>query len=102
MGGSGRECATEASYLVFVLCPAQGCDGGRRPFSSALCLKPPLPLQVCWRSGKVQLNSGIIERRYERMAKAESHFLLAQVGRPCRHLAATLPLTRPCVACLDE
>lgn len=37
-------------------------------------------LQVCWRSGKVQLNSGIIERRYQNWEKAEAHFRLARVG----------------------
>ena len=37
-------------------------------------------LQVCWRSGKVQLNSGIIERRHQNWDKAELHFKLARVG----------------------
>jgi hypothetical protein len=37
-------------------------------------------LQVCWRSGKVQLNSGIIERRHQNWEKAERHFELARVG----------------------
>ncbi len=35
---------------------------------------------MCWRSGKVQLNSGIIERRYQNWDKAEAHFRLARVG----------------------
>lgn len=37
-------------------------------------------LQVCWRSGKVQLNSGIVERRHQNWGKAEMHFRLAKVG----------------------
>ncbi|KAI7844666.1 hypothetical protein COHA_001755 [Chlorella ohadii] len=38
--------------------------------------------KVCWRSGKVQLNSGIIERRYQNWEKAEAHFRLAREADP--------------------
>lgn len=40
----------------------------------------PARLQVCWRSGKVQLNSGIVERRHQNWDKAEMHFRLAKAS----------------------
>ena len=59
-------------------------------------------LQVCWRSGKVQLNSGIIERRHQNWDKAELHFKLARVGAGpgCRRLgrAGTAILMHDCGA----
>jgi hypothetical protein len=63
---------------------------------------PMFRLQVCWRSGKVQLNSGIIERRHQNWDKAELHFKLARVGAGpgCRRLgrAETAILMHDCEA----
>ena len=43
---------------------------------------PPLSPQVCWRSAKVQLNSGILERRRQNLPAALSHFQLASAIEP--------------------
>ena len=39
-------------------------------------------LQVCWDSAKVQLNSGILERRHQNWAKALGHFRHARAVEP--------------------
>ena len=39
-------------------------------------------VQVCWRSAKVQLNSGILERRYHNWDQAIQHFRLAAEADP--------------------
>lgn len=60
---------------------------------------PPLfCAQVCWRSGKVQLNSGIIERRYQNWEKAEAHFRLARVS-PQAFVGGPPQVVQPTVGC---
>lgn len=39
-------------------------------------------MQVCWNSAKVQLNSGILERRYQNWDAAIEHFELARAIDP--------------------
>ena len=39
-------------------------------------------VQVCWRSAKVQLNSGILERRSQNWDQAMEHFRLAAEADP--------------------
>ena len=53
--------------------------------SAALCIKQPLGpllLQVCGNSAKVQLNSGILERRYQNWEAALRHFERARAIEP--------------------
>ena len=75
--GGGRQgsclfCLCSITLLSSSLC------GSQHPLQCAI--PRTWRLQVCWRSGKVQLNSGIIERRYQNWEKAEAHFRLARVG----------------------
>ncbi|KAL4459052.1 hypothetical protein ABPG75_013917 [Micractinium tetrahymenae] len=62
--------------------------------------------KVCWRSGKVQLNSGIVERRHQNWDKAEMHFRLAKQVDPgfCEpdyHIGITL-LSKNLTAAIEQ
>ena len=60
-----------------------------------LALLPPPP-QVCWRSAKVQLNSGVLERRLQNWDAAERHFRCSSAAT-VHHIVFLLLLLHTCM-----
>lgn len=79
---------------VSVMCRICALGQSSKPNQPILSLNPNAPLilllpsptwmliQVCGRSAKVQLNSGILARRYGKLAWARDHFEAARALEP--------------------